>query len=184
MADQTNPVAAAAPKAVYRPYSQAIVLAKPFENRKTGKMSVQLYAVAGKVPNANVISVEVAKNAGFTLGNKYEVDILEGPNDPQYGRQFRFNSLGEFTGTAKKAVEDYGPAELVTVRVSGSTPAPTGGTFTEVGDNDLLTLQDGTVINKLTGAIVTPAPDKNAAGQPETEKEPETEGAGAATGKK
>lgn len=65
----------------------------PATSDKNGKNPVYLTAVAGKVPNRNILSGTIAERAGMKTGNSYLVSITEGEVDPQYGRRFNFTVL-------------------------------------------------------------------------------------------
>ena len=60
-----------------------------------GKTNVWLTAVAGKIPNQSmVIAGTVAEKALLTIGGTFLVNVVEGEEDAEYGRQFNVVNLG------------------------------------------------------------------------------------------
>ncbi len=62
-----------------------------------GKNPVIIDVLAGKCPNKRVLSGTVAESIGLTVGKIYLMNVYEIEEDVTYGRQFRFNSLGELS---------------------------------------------------------------------------------------
>jgi hypothetical protein len=83
---------------------------------KNGETPVLLNVLAGKAPNRTVISGTIAKRNGYELGKMYIVQITEGKEDPQYGRQFNINKISECSVTEMfSAIKGFGAAEIFTV---------------------------------------------------------------------
>lgn len=60
-----------------------------------GKTNVWLTPVAGKIPNQSmVLAGTVAEKALLTIGGTFLVNVVEGEEDPEYGRQFNVVNLG------------------------------------------------------------------------------------------
>ena len=105
-------------KKKHKKLSTAVIVVKPYVNNKTGKEAIMYYAVAGNIPNRNVVDPIIAKNEGFELNQKYEVDIVEVEPDDVYGRRFLFKNVGIWTGSAKSAKLEYGEGTVIPVEGS------------------------------------------------------------------
>lgn len=96
----------------------------PAEADKNGKMPVILNVVAGKAPNARVLSGTVAERAGFAIGKSYLVSSTEGTPDPEYGRRFTFDAVKELDAMEILAGADkLGEAHIVEVVESTTSTA-------------------------------------------------------------
>lgn len=88
----------------------------PAEPDKNGMMPIILNVVAGKAPNARVLSGTVAERAGFTVGKSYLTSSTEGAPDPDYGRRFTFDAVKEVDAMEiLSAADKLGEAVLVNV---------------------------------------------------------------------
>lgn len=87
---------------------------------KNGEKPVVLTAVAGEMPNRNIMSGTVAKSAGLEPGKAYLVQSRETEASDEYGRQFVFTKIGEPLGAMDiiKAQRELGDAKVFDVGVS------------------------------------------------------------------
>lgn len=100
---------------------------------KNGESPVLLNVLAGKAPNRTVVSGTVAKRNGFELGKMYIVQITEGKEDEQYGRQFNINKIAEVSVVEMfSAITSLGKAEIFAVE----------GTSAEVEETVAIEIQD------------------------------------------
>lgn len=109
-----------------------LVSANPFNQGtpdKNGKMPIILNVIAGKSPNRLVLSGTVAESIGLTVGKSFLMQVREVEPDPQYGRQFNHQVLGEITSALDliKASKELGTAQVFSVDADepGSTTAET-----------------------------------------------------------
>lgn len=101
----------------WKKISTAVIAVLPY-NRKDGQIHVKYYAVAGCIPNRHIVAPIIAQNAGFEIGNKYEVDIIETDPDDVYGRRFIFQNCGIWNKSAKAAKLEYGEGKVMQVEGS------------------------------------------------------------------
>jgi len=94
---------------------RGVVVAKRF-TKPGKKIAVQLYCVAGELPEHNVIAQEIADSECFELNKRYEVLIQETEPNDVYGRQFTSRNLGEWNGSVLKAIEEYGSPKVYEVK--------------------------------------------------------------------
>ena len=92
---------------------------------KHGEAPILLNVLAGKAPNRNIISGTVAIKNGFEIGKMYIVQITEGKESPQYGRQFNHNKISEVKVTEMVDImKGFGAAIIFDVTgTSAETPA-------------------------------------------------------------
>lgn len=97
-------------------FSSAVVRVNKFVQKDVTKDDgVLLFCIAGEIPNKNVIAWQIADSKGFQLNKKYEVQVREDtPNE--YGRQFIWDNLGEWTDTAIAARKEYGYPVITNVK--------------------------------------------------------------------
>lgn len=95
-----------------------------FEVDSNGKAPVILTAIAGKLPNRNIISGTVAEAAGLEPGNTYAIQVTEQAYDPQYGRRFNFLKLDTLNfRDIRDSIKDMGNGVVFSVDADMPTEA-------------------------------------------------------------
>lgn len=92
-----------------------------------GKASVLLETVAGDSINRSVISGSIAEGNGFEPDTNitYQCNIVEQKSN-DYGRQFKFNNMGEVPARELRGmVKDYGAKNIINVdKAANDNPNP------------------------------------------------------------
>lgn len=84
---------------------------------KNGKPPVMLQAIAGKMPNRNVLSGTVAERAGIEIGKTYLAQVRENGTDKVFGTDYTFIKVQELIGSdIVDACKKLGPPEIFTVK--------------------------------------------------------------------
>ena len=94
----------------------ALLNKKDVQPDVNGNYPVILDVIAGSCPNKRTLSGTFAANAGLIPGNCYLVQATELDRSEEYGRQFRFTSLGVLVGIDLiKAKNELGAPRIVMV---------------------------------------------------------------------
>jgi len=99
---------------------------RPAKQDRNGKDPIILSVISGKAPNRTVLSGTVAERAGLEVGKTYLIQVRETEAN-EYGRQFRFEKIGEPSMLDVLDMEDrLGEPTIIDVSTKSNVDTNTG----------------------------------------------------------